>query len=1086
MSAITIAPDDKAIAAYYERLDALKKGLNLTSEGSTRRAFSALLDETARVRKWTLAEEVTRRRKAHRIRLDGVLYGPGNLPRGFWEAKDESDDLSAEILKKKAREYPVGNIIFEDTERAILIQENQEVEDIDLRNRDDLARLLTRFYNYEMAPFEEFDKAVAWFADIIPDIGNSLKAKIAASHQRNPRFEREFQEFMALCRQSLNPNISQEAVDEMLIQHLLTERLIRNIFQGDFTRRNVIANKVEDVISALTQPLFDRADFQASLDTFYKVIEEAANSLAGNYQEKQEFINTVYEQFFQGYSVKAADTHGIVYTPQEIVDFMCAAVEEVLQDEFGKKLGQAGVAVLDPCVGTGNFIINLLNRVSPRYRRDFYQHSLFANEVMLMPYYIASLNIEHEYYVLEGQYEPFEGISFVDTLDLARKQQLSFAFMTEENSQRVQRQQDTDITVIIGNPPYNVGQQNEMDNNKNRSYEVIDDRLSKTYVSDSRATLRAQLYDAYIKFFRWASDRLKGNDGIVCFITNNNFVLDDAFNGMRKHLWQDFSRIYHLDLHGNVRQNPKLSGTKHNVFKIQTGVGITVAIRSSNIRDKKIFYYRVDEMWRREQKLHYLVRNATKAGIKNPLSIIDWQSLQPNDRNDWIVPENTQEFLDFAPMGTDDARKGRKKNPQVIFRLYANGTKTNRDAVVFDYDRDALVHRMSAFAEHYNRTVDEYKRKDVQDVDEFVDYQHVKWSRNLKRNMRNGRYLDFQKTSVRLSMYRPYSKKHVYFDRIAIDELGQFGTFLPNEQEEEENKVICVTNHSQVPFIAQIVNQIPEVAVGGRPGQCFPFYVYDEDGSNRRENITDWALAQFRAHYADDTITKWDIFYYVYGLLHHPAYRTRYADTLKRELPRIPFVPNPPLNLPPSTEGDFNANAPAGEAGRGSTSAEDLEGGFWAFSEAGKKLADLHLNYETAPRYDVVWETNANVKPDYRVQKMKPRNKRKVDLGEIAPSLAGGGTVSIYDTLQYNDYLTITGIPESAFAYRLGNRSALDWIVDQYRVKTDKRSGITSDPNSYSDDDQYIVKLLERVIHISVETVSLVEKLAQLPFRVEG
>ena len=294
--------------------------------------------------------------------------------------------------------------------------------------------------------------------------------------------------------------------------------------------------------------------------------------------------NLVYERFFQGYSVKIADTHGIVYTPQPIVDFMCAAVEEVLLNEFGVRLGDEGVYVIDPCTGTGNFAVNLLRRAherNPRHFERFYREQLFANEVMLMPYYIASLNIEHEYYALTGHYEPFEGICFVDTLDMAEGPQMRMAFMTEKNTERVERQKAAPITVIIGNPPYNVGQLNENDNNKNRKYEVIDARVSETYARDSKATLNTKLYDPYVKFFRWAVDRLQGRDGIVCYVSNNSFVDQIAFDGMRKHLLEDFTAVYHLDLHGNVRQNPKLSGTTHNVFGIQVGVGVTVAVRST-------------------------------------------------------------------------------------------------------------------------------------------------------------------------------------------------------------------------------------------------------------------------------------------------------------------------------------------------------------------------------------------------------------------------------------------------------------------------------------------------------------------------
>jgi len=272
-------------------------------------------------------------------------------------------------------------------------------------------------------------------------------------------------------------------------------------------------------------------------------------------------LNVVYERFFQGYSVKVADTHGIVYTPQEIVDFMCSSVAEVLQSEFGKTLGDEGVNILDPCTGTGNFIVNLIGRIPKRDLPRMYREQLFANEVMLMPYYIAALNIEHAYYERTGEYEPFEGLCFVDTLDLAEAKQRTFGFMTERNTERVQRQKETPITVVIGNPPYNVGQLNENDNNKNRKYDVVDKRIAQTYAKDSQATNKNVLSDAYVKFFRWAVDRLGNREGVVCLVSNNSFVSKFAFDGMRKHLLQDFTGVRHVDLHGDVRVNPKLSGT---------------------------------------------------------------------------------------------------------------------------------------------------------------------------------------------------------------------------------------------------------------------------------------------------------------------------------------------------------------------------------------------------------------------------------------------------------------------------------------------------------------------------------------------
>ncbi|NJL57195.1 N-6 DNA methylase, partial [bacterium] len=431
-----------------------------------------------------------------------------------------------------------------------------------------LADVLTRFYNFEIPPFNDFNAAISFFQTEIPHIAGGLKEKIETAHRENRAFQSAFAGFMDLCRTALNPNIRKEAVDEMLIQHLLTERLIRRVFDvAEFTQRNVIAAEIEKVIAALSSQHFNRAQFLGGLDHVYRAIETAADEVE-SFTDKQRFLNTVYERFFQGYSVKVADTHGIVYTPQEIVDFMCAAVEEVLHDHFDLHLGDPAVKLIDPCTGTGNFVVNLLNRVDARDLDRFYKEQLFANEVMLMPYYIASLNIEHAYYERSGRYLPFEGISFVDTLDLAEGRQL--AMFTEANTARVKRQKAAEINVIIGNPPYNVGQINENDNNKNRVYKVVDGRVRETYVRDSAATNKNALFDAYVKFFRWATDRLGERDGVVCFVTNNGFIDGVAFDGMRKHLMQDFDSIYVVDLKGNVRKDSMRDGipigAEHTIF----------------------------------------------------------------------------------------------------------------------------------------------------------------------------------------------------------------------------------------------------------------------------------------------------------------------------------------------------------------------------------------------------------------------------------------------------------------------------------------------------------------------------------------
>jgi len=643
-----------------------------------------------------------------------------------------------------------------------------------------------------------------------------------------------------------------------------------------------------------------------------------------------------------------------------------------------------------------------------------YKNRLFANEIMLLPYYIAALNIEHAYYDLAGQYEAFEGLCFVDTLDIAEGAQSRFSFMTEANTARVERQKAAPITVIIGNPPYNVGQVNENDNNKNRAYEVIDKHLSETYSRSSKATSKSKLNDPYVKFFRWASDRMQGRDGIVCMVTNNSFVDQIAFDGMRQHLLQDFTHIYHVDLHGNVRKNPKLSGSTHNVFGIQVGVGITIAIRSTAHVDKKLYYYRVPEDWRKEQKLSWLATSDKASGVP-------WRTLVPDNRNTWLVPGNVDDFASFLPVGTKTSKQGQSKDAEAVFKTYSVGVTTARDQQVYDFDCATLAKRVRQLSEDYNAEVDRYKRAGKPgNIDGFVQYEKIKWSRDLKLDIGRGTYSVYVDAKLRNSLYRPFCKRYLYHDTIFNEEPRLFNKIFPTAETEQENRIIWLKIGSEWPMFALMANTIVDLLPQGG-SQCFPFYVYDPDGSNRRENITDWALAQFRAHYADESINKWDIFYYVYGALHHPGYREKFADNLKRELPRIPYAPD-----------------------------------FRAFADSGHMLADLHLNYETVEPYKLRWIEAKDKPPSYHVEKMR-LSKDKTEL-------------------VVNESLTLADIPPEAFAYRLGNRSALEWVIDQYQVTTDKRSGITSDPNR-EDEPRYIVDLVGRVVQVSVETVRLVAAL---------
>jgi predicted helicase len=588
---------------------------------------------------------------------------------------------------------------------------------------------------------------------------------------------------------------------------------------------------------------------------------------------------------------------------------------------------------------------------------------------------------------------------------------------------------------------------------------------------------------------------------------------------MRKHLLQDFTQVYHLDLHGNVRQNPKLSGTTHNVFGIQVGVGITVAVRSSKHlsgtekggytvaeqvqpnqqnhdgqpnpplqthdadEDRRgglgghavypptpekrglgvgdtvypptpsdsahLHYHRVPEFWTGAEKLAYLTDNVRLKTRQDSLNTVDWEGLTPDARHTWRIAEHADEFAALMPMGSKAAKAAKSQDSETIFKLFSHGINTSRDKVVYNYNQMLLIQQIQRFVEAYNLEVDRFRRSgQPKDIDNFVRYTDIKWSLMLKEELKRGNYEHFNSEKIRVALYRPFTKRFLYFSELLVDARGLQPYIFPDLNSQKENLAVYVAGiGDRKGFGSLVTNHISSYDLAFEKTQTFPFYTYDPDGGNRRENITDWALAQFRAQYGDETISKWDIFYYVYALLHHPVYRERYADNLKRDLPRIPYAPE-----------------------------------FRAFADAGKKLADLHLNYETLPGVKLEWQTKPNTPINYRVKKMRLMQPHPPTFSSFVPhgegEESGQRSYKVYDQLVVNETLTLAGIPPEAFAYRLGNRSALEWIVDQYQVKTDKRSGITSDPNAYSDDEQYIVRLVERVVQVSVETAAIVAALA--------
>ena len=546
MPELNIKTSHKPIRTYYVELEKYAQ-LGEVNEGTVRAAFQNLLQHYCHQSDFTLLCEKTHYTpEKKRITPDGEIVDAFGLPYGYWEAKDTQDDLFAEADKKFAAGYPSNNIVVQSPTHALLYQHGRLQLDLDITEPQNLVHVLQSFFSYQAENIAAWHTAVAEFRETVPELGGKLAVLIGTERQNNPHFQEAFTRFHQQCQASMNPNLSIAVVEEMLIQHLLTERVFATVFKNrDFTRRNIIASEIEKVIDVLTEHALNRDQFLQSLDPFYVAIERTAATIT-DFSQKQGFLNAVYEQFFQGFSVKVADTHGIVYTPQPIVDFMVKSVEHVLQTEFNRSLSDTGVNIIDPFVGTGNFIVRIMQELDPislerKYTAD--PPELQCNEVMLLPYYIANLNIEHQFYTTTNRYASYQGICLVDTFEVAEERQMQL--FTPANTERVEKQKESPMFVVIGNPPYNAGQVNENDNNKNRKYEMMDARVRETYSQDSKATNKNALSDPYVKAIRWASDRID-EEGVVAFVTNNSFLDGVAFDACGT-LQKNFDAISILD-----------------------------------------------------------------------------------------------------------------------------------------------------------------------------------------------------------------------------------------------------------------------------------------------------------------------------------------------------------------------------------------------------------------------------------------------------------------------------------------------------------------------------------------------------------
>ncbi len=870
-----------------------------------------------------------------------------------------------------------------------------------------------------------------------------------------------FNDFLESLRSTINPDIGQDEAIEMLSQHIITKPVFDALFEGgSFAQNNPVLQSLQKVMDELEGRSLEAETKE--LEGFYDDVRERASGI-DNAEGRQKIVVELYDKFFKTAFPRMAERLGIVYTPIEVVDFIIRSADEALRDHFGVGLTDKNVHILDPFTGTGTFLVRLLQNglIRPEDLLRKYQDELHANEIVLLAYYIAAINIESMYQDLTGSYEAFNGIVLTDTFQMSENGHKFFGkeFLPENNA-RVRRQKERDIRVILGNPPYSVGQGSANDNNQNLKYPLLDQRIRATYANRSTATNKNSLYDSYIRAIRWASDRIK-NQGVIGFVTNGSFIDSNSADGLRKCLLEEFSTIYCFNLRGNARTQGELRRKEAgNVFSSgsRTPVAITLFIKDPRQKGTcRLFYRDIGDYLSREEKLR-IVRESES--IKNDK--VAWERISPNSEGDWINKRN-QEFEKFSPIGDKEG-----VGKEVLFSIYSSGVKTNRDAWVYSFSRETIETNMWNMIENYNSEADRYfqsckgkSKEQCPDIDDIVDAdpKRLSWSRGLREDAIKGRKYAFEQDCIVQSLYRPFSKQWLYFNRRFNDMVYRIPRLFPTPS--HPNIVISVTGiGASKPFSALVTDTIPNLHLHDT-GQCFPLYYYEKEdqsgetpigkrfesvsrrsgsteeaGYTRREAITDWALESFRKQYRDDSIGKEDIFYYIYGLLHSPEYRTWYENDLRKMLPRIPFVPD-----------------------------------FWGFSKAGRELAHWHLDYETVDPWLLEEKKDENI-----ISRMSPGEFYRVEEMKFGKN----GKEKDKTTIVYNNRITLSGIPLEVYEYVVNGKPALEWIMERYVVKVDKDSGIKNDPNAWSEDPHYILDLIKRIVRVSLETVRIVKGLPTL------
>lgn len=951
---------------------------------------------------------------------------------------------------------------FDDDGNPVRKDESEETT----KNNDLNDQMTLHFEELQSAIFARMVKKVGdknywevWAKDVA-QIAERYMERITKLIRTDGQHSIAFANFLDGLQKNINPSIDENQAIEMLSQHIITKPVFEALFEGySFVKNNVVSIAMQNMTAILDEQALEK-DAEA-LQKFYESVKMRAAGI-DNAEGKQRIIIELYDKFFKTAFPKMVEQLGIVYTPVECVDFIIHSVNDILKKEFGRSLTDENVHILDPFTGTGTFITRLFQSglIKEEDLRRKYKHEIHANEIVLLAYYIAAVNIENAFHdatidptdgIGKEIYIPYEGICLTDTFQLGESDnsEKMFSEMFPQNSERVQRQKKAPLRVIIGNPPYSAGQKSENDGAQNQKYYKLDSRISNTYAKVGDAANKNALYDSYIKAFRWSSDRLDKNGGIIAFISNGSWLDGNSTDGFRKSLEKEYSSIYVFNLRGNARTQGELRRKESgNVFGVgsRTPISITFLIKNHAVKQEKatIHYHDIGDYLTQQDKLNIVTKFGTITNEK-----MSWKTLEPNEHGDWISQRN-QVFETFIEMEPDKKFNLKSKS---FFVLNSMGIASNRDAWVYNSSKNEVIKNMNSMVEFYNNQVEEFTQHKTQSnkkiaAKDFIntDPKKISWSSSLIPKLENGLSAIFEKDKIYYANYRPFTKQFLYFGDKMIHRRSQSENIFPNPNS-YNTKTICIPGIGVTKdFSCLITNGLTDMELVGK-NQCFPLYHYEENKSSqkglfdagnnsdyiRRDGVSDFILERAKKQYGKN-VTKEDIFYYVYGFLHCPEYREMFANDLKKMLPRLPLVEN----------------------------VKD----FWKFSNEGRKLAELHINYETVPAYDGVQVKGAESE-FYTVEKMRfPKKDQK-------------------DTIIYNSRISISNIPAEAYEYVVNGKSAIEWVMERYAVTTHKDSGIKNDPNDWAAEvgnPRYILDLILSIINVSIQTGEIVKGLPKVKF----